>query len=123
MMARVRSANTAPELSVRRALHAAGYRFRLHRRDLPGRPDLVMPKHRMAVFVNGCFWHGHSCPKGRLPKTNEEFWRAKIGRNAARDAAADADLASLGWIVRTIWECDLDAGIENLKAHLNGGPA
>ncbi len=117
-MSRIKPTNTRPELLVRRALHASGYRFRLHRRDLPGRPDLVLPKHRLAVFVHGCFWHRHTCPRGRLPKTNSEFWGEKISRNVERDAAAKDRLISLGWAVYTIWECELDYGIAGLRAHL-----
>lgn len=117
-MGRVRSKNTAPELAVRKALHAAGFRFRLHRRDLAGRPDIVLPRFRLAIFVHGCFWHGHDCRRGRLPEDNAEFWAKKIDRNKARDAAAHATLSQAGWIVETIWQCELKNGLEPLIEHL-----
>ena len=108
VMARVKAKNTKPELAVRRLAHAMGYRFRLHRKDLPGAPDLVFPGRRKALFVHGCFWHGHDCARGaRAPKTNAAYWRAKIARNRARDAAAMAGLRSLGWTAHVIWECEL----------------
>jgi DNA mismatch endonuclease (patch repair protein) len=106
-MSRVRGKDTAPEITVRRLLHADGLRFRLHRRDLPGRPDIVLPRHRAAVQVHGCFWHGHSCPLFRLPATRTEFWRSKINANRRRDAAAAAALCTLGWRVMVVWECAL----------------
>lgn len=108
VMRAVRGKNTGPELKVRRAAHALGYRFRLHRKDLPGSPDLVFPRLKAAIFVHGCFWHGHDCARGaRTPKTNEDYWRAKIARNVARDARTSAELEALGWRVETIWECEL----------------
>lgn len=107
-MSRIRGKNTKPEMVLRRALHALGFRFRLHRSDLPGCPDLVFPRLRAVVFVNGCFWHGHDCPRGaRMPKANAEYWRAKIARNRARDAAATAALTAMGWRALTIYECEL----------------
>ncbi|MFN3615185.1 MAG: very short patch repair endonuclease [Rubrimonas sp.] len=106
MMARIGSKNTAPELAVRRAAHAAGFRFRLHRRDLPGTPDLVFPRFRAAIFVHGCFWHGHGCTKGRLPKSRADYWYPKIEANRARDAAKSASLDAAGWRVLTIWQCE-----------------
>lgn len=107
-MRAVRSKDTAPELLVRKLAHRAGYRFRLHRRDLPGHPDLVFPSRRAVVFVHGCFWHGHDCARGaRAPKTNADYWTAKIGRNVARDEAAVAALQSSGWRVLVLWECQL----------------
>ncbi|MER8549921.1 very short patch repair endonuclease [Mesorhizobium sp. M1169] len=119
-MSQIRSGNTAPERSVRRELHAAGFRFRLHVRDLPGRPDVVLPKYRTAIMVHGCFWHGHDCPRGRRPTANAEFWARKIERNMERDAAAVAALEASGWTVLTIWTCRLHIGtsdvIERLKA-------
>ncbi len=105
MMAGIRAKDTKPELVVRQGLYALGLRYRLHARDLPGKPDLVFRKHRAAIFVNGCFWHGHDCPAFRWPKTREDFWRAKIGRNMANDAANAARLAALGFRSLTIWEC------------------
>lgn len=107
MMASVRSANTKPELTLRRALHARGYRFRLHRRDLPGTPDVVFPSRRAAVFVNGCFWHGHTCRAGALPTTRRDFWEKKISANKCRDARNLADLSELGWRTLVVWECEL----------------
>lgn len=118
MMAAVRGKNTKPELVVRRALHAAGFRFRLHRRDLPGRPDIVLPRHRVAVFVHGCFWHGHDCPRGRRPTSNVEFWGPKLDRNLERDSEATAALERSGWRHVAIWECSVVAGVEALLRDL-----
>lgn len=113
VMARVRNRNTTPELVVRRLLHAMGYRFRLHRRDLPGSPDIVLPKYHTAIFVHGCFWHGHpGCPRAARPTTNVEFWNRKLDTNLRRDAQVREDLERLGWQVVVVWECetrDLDA--------------
>lgn len=106
-MRRVRAKDTKPEMKVRSLLHGQGFRFRLHRRDLPGRPDIVLPRHRAAVFVHGCFWHGHGCSLFRLPVTQTEFWSAKIAGNRRRDAAAVAGLAELGWRSLWVWECAL----------------
>lgn len=106
-MAGIRGVNTKPELLIRRGLHALGFRFRLHGRKLPGKPDLVLPRYRAAVFVHGCFWHGHDCPLFKWPKTRHEFWRSKIEGNRARDSGAEAALKSSGWRVLTIWECSL----------------
>ena len=106
-MAAVRSKDTAPEMAVRRLAHALGYRFRLHRKDLPGHPDLVFPGRKAVVFVHGCWWHGHDCRRGaRAAKTNADYWSAKIARNAERDRAAQHALAAAGWRVLVIWECD-----------------
>lgn len=118
LMSRVRNKNTGPELAVRKALHAAGFRFRLHGKDLPGRPDIVLPRYRTAIFVHGCFWHGHACRRGVLPKDNAEFWSEKIDRNRARDAAAREALALAGWSVETIWQCELKQGLEPLFERL-----
>lgn len=107
-MSRVRSKDTKPELLVRRILHSAGYRFRLHRRDLPGSPDIVLPKWKTAIFVHGCFWHGHEgCRRSKLPATRTEFWKVKIERNRERDRIAREELAALGYQVVTLWECEL----------------
>lgn len=109
-MARVRTKDTTPEVAVRNALHNAGYRFRLHRRDLPGCPDIVLPRHRKAIFVHGCFWHGHeACRRGTLPKTRRRFWKAKIRGNKTRDTMAEASLRDLGWHVLVIWQCETKA--------------
>jgi len=108
VMRRVRSKDTRPELIVRRLLFAQGYRYRLHRPDLPGRPDIVFPSRKKIVFVNGCFWHGHNCQRGgRQPKTNVEYWRNKIKRNIERDRKIRKELKSAGWSIITIWECEI----------------
>lgn len=118
VMRAVKGRNTKPEMQVRRAAHALGFRFRLHRKDLPGSPDLVFPRLKIAVFVHGCFWHGHDCARGaRAPKTNADYWRGKIARNMARDARVRDELEALGWAVETIWECELKDG-EALKQRL-----
>lgn len=104
-MSRVRGRDTKPELLLRRGLHAEGLRYRLHAKDLPGRPDLVFPARRAAVQVQGCFWHGHACPMFRLPATRTEFWAAKIAGNRARDVRTAGDLRDAGWRVLTVWEC------------------
>lgn len=105
-MSAIRGRDTKPEMIVRRALHAAGLRYRLHG-DLPGKPDLVFPGRRAVIFVHGCFWHGHDCPMFKLPATRQDFWREKIERNQARDARDHATLVSNGWRVLTVWECAL----------------
>lgn len=106
-MSRIRGRDTKPELVIRRGLHARGFRFRLQARDLPGRPDLVLPRYRAAVFVHGCFWHGHSCHLFQMPVTRREFWDAKVARNRERDAQAREALAVHGWRTLTVWECAL----------------
>jgi DNA mismatch endonuclease (patch repair protein) len=105
LMRKVRGKDTAPEMIVRRLTHGAGFRFRLHRKDLPGKPDLCFPARRKVIFVHGCFWHGHHCKFGRFPRSRPEYWLPKIARNRERDTAAVATLAALGWKVLTIWEC------------------
>ncbi|MCK5908524.1 MAG: DNA mismatch endonuclease Vsr [Caulobacter sp.] len=108
VMARVKSKGTSPEKAVRRILTRLGARYRLHRKDLPGNPDIVMPGRKLAVFVHGCFWHGHDCARGsRVPKANRDYWLAKVGRNKARDEKAQEALRADGWTVETIWECEL----------------
>jgi DNA mismatch endonuclease, patch repair protein len=108
VMARVKARDTGPELVVRRLLWRLGARYRLDRRDLPGRPDIVMPGRKLAIFVHGCFWHGHDCARGaRVPKANRDYWTAKIARNRARDLETRAKLEALGWRVEAVWECDL----------------
>ena len=108
VMARVKSTGTQPELLIRRLLTGLGARYRLHRKDLPGSPDVVMPGRRLAIFVHGCFWHGHDCARGsRVPKANRDYWLAKLGRNTARDARNLADLTAAGWRVETVWECEM----------------
>lgn len=106
MMAGIKGKNTKPELIVRKALFAAGYRFRLHRRDLPGTPDVVLPKRRIAIFVHGCFWHAHQdCPLAKLPATRTDFWKNKLAGNVSRDLLSIESLRKLGWRVLTVWEC------------------
>lgn len=107
MMSGIRSTDTKPEMLVRRSLHAAGFRYRLHDGRLPGRPDLVLPRYRAVIFVHGCFWHGHGCHLFRLPGTRREFWQEKIAGNARRDGEATARLYGSGWRVATVWECSL----------------
>jgi DNA mismatch endonuclease (patch repair protein) len=108
VMRRVKGRDTTPELVVRKALTRLGARYRLHRKDLPGHPDIVLPGRRLALFVHGCFWHGHDCTRGaRVPKQNRDYWLAKVGRNRARDAVNRDRLEALGWRVETIWECEL----------------
>ncbi|HZU24009.1 MAG TPA: very short patch repair endonuclease [Bryobacteraceae bacterium] len=107
-MRAVKSVDTTPEMAVRRLVHAMGYRFRLHRSDLPGKPDLVLPRLRRVIFVHGCFWHGHDCARGaRIPKANRDYWQSKIGRNVTRDAAHLTALQAAGWRAAVIWECEL----------------
>jgi len=106
-MAAVRSRDTTPEKFVRSLIHRLGYRFRLHCKDLPGRPDIVLPRHRAVVFVHGCFWHAHRCKAGdRLPATNTEFWRNKRNQNVIRDRTAIGRLRRFGWRVLIVWECE-----------------
>ncbi|MBA3939801.1 MAG: very short patch repair endonuclease [Sphingopyxis sp.] len=107
LMARVRAKNTKPEIEVRSLLHKLGYRFRLHRKELPGKPDIVFKRRRKAIFVHGCFWHGHGCRIGKLPKSNIQFWQDKIERNRARDAENRSELEKLGWSVDEVWQCEL----------------
>ncbi len=104
-MAGIRSTDTRPEIAIRSALHANGFRYRLHSRKVPGKPDMVFPRYRAAVFVNGCFWHGHDCHLFRLPATRADFWSEKIARNRARDAKVRQQLHEAGWRALTIWEC------------------
>jgi DNA mismatch endonuclease Vsr len=105
-MSRIRGRDTQPELRVRKLLHALGYRYRLHRRDLPGRPDIVFPGRRKAILVHGCFWHRHGCSNSILPITRAEWWEAKLSHNVERDAANLVALEALGWSVLTLWECE-----------------
>lgn len=119
VMRRVKGKDTSPELKVRKALTALGARYRLHRKDLPGSPDIVLPGRRLALFVHGCFWHGHDCARGaRTPKANRDYWLAKVARNRARDTASAEALAALGWRVETIWECELKQGLAERLAAL-----
>ena len=108
VMRAVKGRGTSPELVVRRLVWSLGGRYRLNRADLPGKPDIVLPGRRLAIFVDGCFWHGHDCARGaRVPKANRDYWTAKVERNRARDAHAREALAAAGWRVETVWECEL----------------
>ncbi|MBY6203251.1 very short patch repair endonuclease [Maritalea mobilis] len=126
MMSRIRSKDTKPEMLLRKGLHAAGYRFRLHVSGLPGKPDIVLPRFRSVIFVHGCFWHGHSgCKNYRIPKTRTEFWTTKIAANRDRDSRAMASLLDSGWRVLVVWECatrtiSLDRLIQTVVAWLQG---
>lgn len=106
VMAVIRSKDTKPEMAIRRALHAAGFRFRLHVRTLPGKPDIVLPRYKTAIQVRGCFWHGHSCHDGHIPKSRADYWPAKLMKNTERDRANDERLKQMGWNLLVIWECD-----------------
>lgn len=107
MMSGIRGRDTKPELAIRRSLHALGFRYRIHGRKLPGRPDLVLVKYQAVIFVNGCFWHGHDCPLFKLPRTRTEFWAEKLGRNCGRDQVNYQKLAEGGWRTAVVWECAL----------------
>ncbi len=123
-MRAVKNRDTKPEMIVRRLLHQLGYRYRLHNRNLPGTPDIVFASRRKVIFVHGCFWHGHSCKHGsRLPKTNAEYWQAKITRNVERHSNQLQELTSAGWMSLTVWECELiniGAVESRLTAFLDG---
>lgn len=107
-MSRIKSKDTAPEMRVRSALHRAGYRFRLHVKDLPGKPDIVLPKYKTVIFVHGCFWHRHKgCSNATMPSTNQAFWKEKFKRNVERDKREQAELNKLGWKVLVVWECEV----------------
>jgi DNA mismatch endonuclease (patch repair protein) len=123
-MSRIRSKDTKPELLVRRFLHSRGFRFRLHVKDLPGKPDIVLPKYKTVIFVNGCFWHGHECKRGLRPKSNLAFWDNKMLYNKNRDIENTDRLLKAGWNVVTLWECELkkktrDENLEMLLISLN----
>ena len=105
IMSRIKSKNTLPELTVRKYLFSLGYRYRLHLRTLPGSPDIVLPKYRTAIQVRGCFWHSHSCMKGKVPGNNRKYWQKKLSSNKERDKDNDTRLKKMGWDVVTLWEC------------------
>jgi DNA mismatch endonuclease (patch repair protein) len=105
-MQSVGTKDTGPEWAVRRALHRRGFRYRLHAKDLPGRPDIVLPKRKAVIFVHGCFWHGHDCSKGSPPKSKLDYWGPKLATNRSRDSARAAELQELGWRVLTVWQCE-----------------
>lgn len=121
-MQSVKSQDTGPEITVRRLLHAMGYRFRLHRKDLPGKPDIVLPKFYKVIFVHGCFWHSHGCSKGKPPKSRQEYWLPKLEQNVKRDRTKIEQLESLGWNVLVVWQCetkDIDALTALLRAFVD----
>lgn len=117
IMQSVKTRDTGPELIVRRTLFALGFRYRLHRKDLPGRPDIVLPSRKKAIFVHGCFWHGHGCRKGRAAKSRTDYWGPKLAANRARDARTLRQLRALGWDVAVVWQCDL-SNIDALRSRL-----
>lgn len=117
-MQSVGTVHTGPEMVVRQTLHALGYRYRLHGKDLPGKPDIVFAKKRKVIFVHGCFWHGHGCPKGRLPKSRLDYWGPKIERNSQRDRETESTLRVLGWDVLTVWQCELK-DLHDLRCRLS----
>lgn len=117
LMSRIGSKHTKPELTVRQCLHGLGYRFRLHRKDLPGKPDIVFLGRKKAIFVHGCYWHGHGCKIGKPPKSNLDFWLPKIERNRQRDVEKRSELEANGWAVEEVWQCELKE-IQNLEARL-----
>jgi DNA mismatch endonuclease (patch repair protein) len=116
MMSGIRGRDTRPEKLIRSELHRRGFRFRLHSKRIPGRPDLVLPKYRAVVFVHGCFWHGHDCPLFRLPGTRRAFWEEKINRNRARDGEVKRAVLAAGWRHLTVWECAIRGGGESAVA-------
>ena len=124
VMRAVKGKNTGPEMKIRRMLHGGGYRYRLHRADLPGAPDIVFPGRRKVIFVHGCFWHGHKCKRGdREPKTNRAYWRSKIARNRDRDERHRERLTGLGWRTMVVWECEIanaEAIMERMRRFLDG---
>jgi DNA mismatch endonuclease, patch repair protein len=113
-MRAITSKGMRPEVAIRRLVYRLGYRFRLHKKDLPGKPDLVFASRRKVIFVHGCFWHGHDCPRGHVPRSNADYWRAKISRNRQRDKRTVKDLINSGWGVLVIWECEIN---ENSTLH------
>ena len=121
-MSRIRSGDTKPERIVRSLLHGRGYRFRLHKKDLPGKPDIVLPKYKTVIFVHGCFWHRHKgCKHASVPKTRQDFWQTKFNSNIARDKKVQKQLNSTGWKIVIIWECELseiETLINKLEYHL-----
>ena len=114
-MSQIKGKNTKPEMLVRRFLHSQGFRFRIHDKRYPGKPDLVLPKYRTVIFVHGCFWHQHACSAGHIPVTRREFWRAKLTKNAYRDKDQIACLRKAGWTVLVLWECQLKHPVKVAK--------
>jgi DNA mismatch endonuclease (patch repair protein) len=123
LMSKIRSKDTKPEVKVRSILHRLGYRFRIHRADLPGKPDIILPKYKAAILVHGCFWHGHECKIASKPKSNQSYWHPKIEVNRARDERNAYALTGQGWKVLTLWECEIRKGEgleEKIENFLNG---
>lgn len=118
IMSKIRGKNTNPEMKVRKLIFSMGFRYRLHRKDLPGCPDIVFPGRKKVIFVHGCFWHNHDCKEGRIPKSNTNYWQHKLERNKIRDAEHQAELETRGWRVLVIWQCQT-MNVENLKTEIN----
>jgi len=119
-MQAVKTKDTTPEMKVRRLLHSMGFRFRLHRKDLPGTPDIVLPGRKVAIFVHGCFWHWHGCEKGQLPKSGLDYWQPKLAKNVERDRTKQEHMESLGWRVLIVWQCET-TDLEKLASKLRRG--
>ena len=118
VMAKIGQKDTKPELILRSALHREGLRYKLHDKSLPGSPDIVMPKYNLVIFVHGCFWHHHSCPDGHVPKSREEFWKAKFERNIRRDQRSRRKLNKMGWRVAVVWECQINKGLGRVLSRI-----
>lgn len=112
IMRAIRGKDTKPEMRVRSALHRLGHRFRLHCKELPGKPDIILPKYHLAIFVNGCFWHGHDCPRGARPAVRKKFWNQKLDRNMERDKSNHRTLREMGWHVEVMWECQIHRSLD-----------
>lgn len=118
-MSKIRSKNTKPELVLRSCLHKLGYRFRIHRKDLPGKPDIVLPKYKTVIFVHGCFWHFHKeCREGRIPDTNSKFWKEKLLKNVEKDKMNLAKCKNLGWKTIVIWECEIENDLDTVISEI-----
>ena len=126
IMRGIRSTDTRPEMRVRKKLHGLGFRYRLHDKNLPGKPDMVMPKRKAAIQIRGCFWHSHTCLDGRVPRSNQEYWKDKLSRNQHRDERNDAQLRQMGWRLFIVWECEVQSDralaetVEALRRELAG---
>ena len=120
VMSKIRSKDTKPELLLRSALHQSGYRFRIHVKELPGYPDIVLPKYLTVIFVHGCFWHQHNgCNEGRIPHSNSKYWEEKLLKNVQRDKRHQQELKSKGWKVIVVWECEIEKELENVLASIS----
>jgi len=119
VMSKIKSGNTKPEIILRKALFSKGYRFRLHQKSLPGKPDIILPKYRTVIFVHGCFWHYHqSCWEGKIPKSNTSFWKGKLARNIERDQQNEIKLTAIGWQVVIVWECEIEKNLSMVLTRL-----